>query len=160
MKKNIKQSLAVDVHGLAVSKENKVNVVEALTSILDWMIEKDRRVKCLTEWSHPEKRVFEDYFPNLGTHKDADKYKYCCGDNELKKEVDEIEHVLRCEGVLFNTYVLRQIFLFCKYGITGTFSIFVDDELLVKFELTCKEKLFSFNVHKASNMLELIDRVN
>ena len=154
------QNLVVDVQGTETCSENRMRTLEAITSILDWMIEQDRRVKYLTVWSHPEERVYEDYFPNLDTHKDADKYKYCCDDNELKKEVDEIEHVLRCEGVLFNTFVLRQIFLFCKYGITGTFTISIDDELLVKYELTSKEKQFFINVHKAPNMQELIDRVN
>lgn len=139
--------------------ENEMNLVTAFASIIDWFIEKDRRVRYLTEITHPEKQVYENYFPDFDTHKDADKYKYCYGDNELKKEVDDIEEWLKREGLLLNTFVLRQIFIFCKNGLSGTFTIFVDNEKLVKFELSCTDNQFSMKGHKEPNMQELIDRV-
>lgn len=141
----------------------KSNAVEALVSVIDWMLEKDQRVKYFTAWTHPEKREFMDCSPTLNPQlKHPDKYRYCYGDNELKKKLDEIEKFLLEAGVLLNTFMLRQIFIFYKNGISGTLTITVDDELLVKFELNCQGeegKQFSINVNKAPNWQELIDRV-
>ena len=153
----------VEVQGTATCNESENHTVDAFASIIDWMLEKDRRVKYLTVCTHPEERVYEDCFPDLNPQlKHPDKYRYCYGDNELKKKLDEIEKFLQEAGVLLNTFMLRQIFIFYKNGISGTITITVDDEVLVKFELNChgeQGKQFSIKVNKAPNMQELIDRI-
>ena len=154
------KNFRADVEGQTASKGNANCMVEAFASIIDWMMEMHRRVKFVTEYENPEKVVLTNYFSSLNPElKHPDKYRYCYGDKDQERSLDEVERYLEGEGVLFGTYVLRQVFILCKNGLTGTFTIFVDDEFLVKFEINHHEGRCYIKTSKAPNMQELIRRV-
>lgn len=90
----------------------------------------------------------------------CDKYEYCYGDEELKGMVDEIENFLRDNGVLFSTYLLRELFISWKANFTGTITVKVDNELLVKFDFEGTNDHFTINIEKSPNMPELLEKTN
>ena len=90
----------------------------------------------------------------------SDKYKYCYGNEEFKRKVDEIDIFLRDNGVLFSTYLLRDLFISWKANYTGTITVKVDNELLVKFDFEGTNEHFTINIEKSPNMPELLAKTN
>ena len=88
------------------------------------------------------------------------KYKYCYGDEGLKRMVDELEKCLRDNGVLFSTYLLRELFITRKANQTGILTVKVDKELLVKFDFYSANNQFTLHIEKSPNMPELLAKTN